>query len=255
MQPLVITFAFDLGEAEPQASPEGVGLAAMRDFVREVEEFLRGDDKEVDTAALNVAVVGGSFALRTECIALAPRLVADFQLLGASQALDGLGARRRDIVLTWQKRARSSRRFRYRIDAPMLATPLMVNAATDYHTDDSNEWVRVERYVRGEVLEVGGASSVNAHIRLPDGTKLQVDATREQLRDDKVNRLFKQAMVRFSAEFNVISNKYRGAKLIAFEEYEPKFDEKAFERLTQRGAKAWADVGDAAQWVESLRGS
>ena len=254
MQPLVITFAFDLGEAEPQASPEGVGLAAMRDFVREVEEFLRGDDKEVDTAALNVAVVGGSFALRTEGIAMAPRLVADLRLLGASQALDGLGARRRDIVLTWQKRARSSRRFRYRIDAPMLPTPLIVNAATDYHTDDSNEWVRVERYVRGEVLEVGGASSVNAHIRLPDGTKLQVDATREQLRNERENRLYKPVMVRFSAEFNVRTNALRNARLIEFSDYAPTFDEKAFARLTERGSRAWADVPNAADWIESLRG-
>ena len=253
MKPLVLTFAFDHVETGPPASPERVGLAAMRDFVREVEEFLRGDDKEVDTAALSVAVVGGSFALRTEAIALAPKLVSDLRSMAASQVIDSLGARRRDIMLTWQKRARSARRLHYCIEAPFLPAPLIVNAGTDFHTDDTNEWVRVERYVRGEVLEVGGASSVNAHIRLPDGTRLQVDATREQLRNERENRLYKPVMVRFSAEFNVRTNELRNARLIEFSDYAPKFDEKAMQRLTERGAKAWADVPDAADWVENLR--
>lgn len=253
MQPLVLTFAFDHDETGPAVSPAQVSLAAMREFVREVEDFLRGDDKEVDTAALNVAVVSGSFALRTESIALAPKLVSDLRLIGSSPILDALGAKRRDIMLVWQKRARGGRRLRYRIEAPFLSAPLIVSAVTDFHTDDANEWVRVERYVRGEVTEVGGARNVNAHIRLPDGSTLQVDATREQLRNERENRLYKPVMVRFSAEFNIRTNEYRDARLIEFSDYAPKFDEKSMQQLTERGAKAWADVPDAADWVDGLR--
>ena len=89
---------------------------------------------------------------------------------------------------------------------------------------------------------------------VPCASSLQVDATREQLREDRINRLFKPAMVRFRAEFNVVSNEYRDAQLIEFAEYEPRFDEKQFERMTERGSRAWADVSDAAEWVEALRG-
>lgn len=32
-------------------------------------------------------------------------------------------------------------------------------------------------------------------------------------------------------------------------------DQKYFERLTENGAKAWADVPDAAAWVREMRGS
>ena len=42
--------------------------------------------------------------------------------------------------------------------------------------------------------------------------------------------------------------------MIEFAEYEPHFDEKEFERMTERGSRAWADVEDAAEWVEVLRG-
>mgnify|MGYP000352281966 CR=1 FL=1 len=57
------------------------------------------------------------------------------------------------------------------------------------------------------------------------------------------------------AVIDAVAARYPAGKLIAFEEYGPMFDEKAFKRLTERGAKAWADVGDAAEWVEGLRGS
>ena len=255
MEPLVITFAFDDDSQASPATPEHVALGPLREFVKDVEDFLRGDDKEVDCASLTVSVVPGSFGLRTEPIALAPSLLRDLNLLACLQSIDAVSERRRNVVLAWQKRARGARRQRFRIEASSLASPLRVDASTDYRSDDADQWVKVERYIRGEVVEAGGARSVNAHIKLPNGITLAVDATREQLRDDKVNRLFKPAMVRFSAEFNVISNKYRGAKLIAFEEYEPKFDETVLGRLTQRGAKAWAEVDDAAEWVEGLRGS
>jgi hypothetical protein len=253
MEPLVLTFAFDDMDAGAPVSPACVGLAAAREFVREVEEFLRGDDKEIDTAALRVAVVDGSFALRTGAIAAAPGLVADLRRLRASELLEAMSARRRDVVLAWQKRARGARRIQYRIDASFLDAPVRVDAHTDFHADDADQWVRVERYVRGELLEIGGARNVNAHIRLPDGSTLQVDATREQLRSERENRLYKPVMVRFGAEFNVRTNAYRGARLIAFSDYQPSFDEKSLQRLTERGAKAWADIGDAAEWVESLR--
>jgi hypothetical protein len=255
MQPLVITFAFDDDAQALPATPASVALGSLREFTKDVEDFLRGDDKEVDCTNLMVAVVAGSFGLRTAPIALAPALVRDLALLARTQTIDAVSERRRNVLLGWQKRARGVRRQRFRIEASNLASPLRVDASTDYRSDDADQWVRVERYTRGEVVEVGGARSVNAHIKLPNGITLAVDATREQLRDDRANRLYKPAMVRFSADFNVITSQYRGAKLIAFEEYEPKFDEKSFNRLTDRGAKAWADVDDAAEWVEGLRGS
>jgi hypothetical protein len=253
MDPLVLTFAFDSDAGAAQTSPERVNLAAMREFVREVERFLRGDDKEVDTAALDVAVVSGSFALRTEAIAFAPRLVSDLRQLAHSPVLDAVSPRRRDIMAAWQKRARGQKRQNFRIEASFLSKPVSVTASTDFHTEDANEWVRVERYMRGVLTELGGTHSVNAHIRLPDGKPLQVDATREQLSNVRENLVYKAVMVRFSADYNVRTNEYRAARLIEFTDYKPAFDEKAMQRLTERGAKAWADVDDAAAWVEGIR--
>ena len=89
---------------------------------------------------------------------------------------------------------------------------------------------------------------------MPDGKQLTVDTDRSLLRDDKINRPYKPAMVRISAEYNVVTREYRKARLLEFVEHDSRFDEKEFAKLTDRGAKAWKDVAEAFAWVEALRG-
>ena len=63
------------------------------------------------------------------------------------------------------------------------------------------------------------------------------------------------AMVRISARYNVVTREYRDARLIEFVEHDTRIDEKQLDRLFERGARAWSDVADAAEWVEKLRGN
>ena len=74
------------------------------------------------------------------------------------------------------------------------------------------------------------------------------------LRDDAVNRLYKLAMLRIKAEYNVLTRELRNARLVEFVEYAPKVDEDDLARMTRRGAAAWKDVADATAWVDELRG-
>lgn len=237
-----------------EITPDRVPLSVLRSFVKDVDEFLRGDRGEVDTSELDVAVVEGSLGVLTEPTAH-PGLLRDLLHLANSEMTDGLNVKRRAVVERWQKAAHGMRRVRVEISAPMLAKPVVINAESDFHADDADQWVRVERYLRGEIYEIGGLRNVNAHIRLPDGKSIPVEAERDVLRADKTNRLYKPAMVRIAAEYNVATREYRNARLIEFVEHDSKLDEKDLDRLTQRGAKAWQDVPDASAWVESLRGN
>lgn len=237
-----------------EITPDRVPLHVLRTFAKDVDDFLRGDDNDVDTTALAVAVTSGSFGLRTEPTAN-PILLADLRQLGGSESLDRIDAKRRAVVERWQKAARGARGVRVEIQAEFMSSPIVIGADTDYRTDDADQWVRVERYVRGEIEDMGGHSRPNAHIRLPDGKSLLVEAAREVLRDEKINRLYKPAMVRITAEYNVVTRDYRNAKLIEFVEHDNRLDEKKMERLTQQGAKAWRDVPDAGAWIDALRGN
>ncbi len=250
-QPLLIALHDESGGYD--ISPARVPLAVLRSFARDVDEFLRGSHQDVDTAILDVAVLQGSLAVETTPIA-SPGLIADLRRLASSELIDAVDGKRRAVVERWQKQARGRRGVHVRIGAAFLPQPILISANSDFRADDADEWVRVERYFRGEIEEIGGHTRSNAHVRLPDGKTLVVDAPREFLRDDKVNRLYKPAMLRISAEYNVVTREYRQARLIQFVEQDSRPDEQGLRRLMERGAKAWADVPDAGAWVDDLRG-
>ena len=221
-QPISITLQ-DMSAGYP-VSPQRVPLAVLRSFARDVDDLLRGESAEIDTSKLDVKVFDGSLGVLTEPIAN-PGLLQDLKSLGYSELLEGVDAKRREVIERWQKAAKGVRNAVIRISAPFLQNDVVISSKTDFHADDADQWVTVERYVQGEVVEIGGQRNVNAHLRLPDGTLLAVESERAVFRDDKVNRLYKIAMVRITADYNVVTRKYRGAKLLAFEEHHNEVDE------------------------------
>jgi hypothetical protein len=249
-----ITLALDDQSGGFETTPDRVRLGDLARFADEVQSFLRGDTKEVDTSNLEVAIRQGSLAIQTAPVLGAPRLFADLQALLDGELLDGIDVKRKEIVERWQKATRQSRQVAYKISAPFLSRPVLVNADSDYRADDADQWVQVERYVRGEIQDLGGLTKANAHVRLPDGSTLRVTTDKEMLRDDKVNRLYKTAMLRIKAEYNVLTRELRNARLLEFVEYADKVEEPDLERLIRRGAAAWKDVDDPTAWVDDLRG-
>jgi hypothetical protein len=258
MQPAMeaqqVTFALTDTSAGYPVSPERVRLSALVEFSSDVAALLRGANRETDVGALDVTVETGSLAIRTSPLAIAPILFRDLRSLIDSERLDGLDAKRREVLERWQKLTRQIPELMFRISAPYLPKSVVVSYETDFHADDADQWVQVERYVRGEILDLGGATRANAHVRLPGGSTLKVSTERDVLRDDTTNRLYKQAMLRIRAQYNVLTRELRDARLVEFVEYAPHFDEGEMARLTRRGAEAWRDVPDATAWVEGLRG-
>lgn len=249
-----ITLALDDRSGGFETTPERVRLGDLARFAEDVQTFLRGDTKEVDAQNLEVAVQNGSLAIQTAPLMVAPRLFADLRALQDGELLEGIDVKRREVIERWQRAARQSRELTYKVSAPFLDRPVVVNADTDYRADDADQWVQVERYIRGEIQDLGGVTKANAHVRLPDGTTLKVTTEKDVLRDDTVNRLYKTAMLRIRAEYNVLTRELRGARLIEFVEYMAGVDEEELERLTRRGASAWKDVSDPTAWVDELRG-
>ncbi len=233
-------------------SPERVPLSLMKEFSADVETFLKGGEKEVDVKTITVAVVKGSYALETEPM-VAPMLFADlFQLLKSSD-LSLIDPKRKSVVAKWQSTAKSVATRAVKIMCGNLAT-LTIDRNTDFRLIEPEPWVDVERYVHGELMDLGGVASPNAHIKLPDGKNLTIKTDRGLIRAEKENLVYRNVHVRIRAKYNIATGEMRGASLIEFVEYAPRFDEAAFERLTANGREAWKDVEDPAGWVRKLRG-
>jgi len=249
-----VTLALDDHSGGFETTPARVRLADLARFVEDVQIFLRGETREVDTQSLEVAVRKGSLAIQTAPIPVAPRLFADLQALLKGELLDGVDPKRKEVMERWQKAARQTRGLAYRISAPFMQRPVVINADSDYRGDDADQWVQVERYIRGEIQDLGGSTKANAHVRLPDGSTLRVTTDKSLLREDKVNRLYKTAVLRVKAEFNVLTRQLRNAQLMEFVEYVDQIDEASLARLTRRGESAWKDVSNPTTWVDELRG-
>jgi hypothetical protein len=254
MDPQPITLSMVDNSAGYEATPERVRLGDLADFSSDVASFLRGDSREVDTRTLEIAIKKGSIALQTTPILIAPTLFRDLRLLLEGEFLDNLDGRRREVISHWQKSARQSGQVAYQISAPFLDRPVTINSESDYRADDADQWVQVERYIRGEIQDLGGQTKANAHVKLLDGSSLKVTTEKEVLRDDTINRLYKTSMLRINADYNVLTRELRNAHLIEFVEHSAIVDEDAISRLIRRGATAWKDVPNATNWVDELRG-
>lgn len=254
MEAQSVTMAMIDRSAGYEATPERVRLGELARFAEEVQTFLKGDTREVDAQDLEVSVQKGSLAIQTVPIHGAPKLFRDLQALGAGELLDSLDAKRREIIEKWQKAAKRTTDLAYRVAAPFLDAPVIISATTDYHSDDADQWVQVERYIRGVIENLGGVRQPNAHVRLPDGRTLVVATERELLSREPDNKVYKKAMLRIRAEYNVQTRELRNAKLLEFVDYTNDVDEAHLRRLGQRGSEAWKDVDDPTAWVDDLRG-
>ena len=98
MQAQRITIALIDHSAGFEASPERVRMSDLADFSADVATFFRGDGKDIDVKTLEVSIRNGSLAIETMPLSAAPRLFGDLSALLVSELLDGVDAKRREVM-------------------------------------------------------------------------------------------------------------------------------------------------------------
>ena len=249
--PIIISLEDDSPGYE--ISPARVPLATLAAFAGEVRDFLKGSGKDGDADAAEVAVVAGSLAVEARNFR-SPSLVHDLQMLSTTSDLDKIDPKRRAIVQRWQSSARKRASLKVRIKTHE-GVVIAISSQTNFRTENEQRLVNVERYVRGEVVDLGGVTQPNAHIKLPDGKTLVVRTDRELIRSETENHLYKQVHLRIRAKLDLATGELFDAQLVEFVHYSPQFDQQAFDKLTARGEEAWKDVNDPAEWVRHIRGA
>jgi hypothetical protein len=113
----------------------------------------------------------------------------------------------------------------------------------------------VEKYLHGIVVDMGGSTKANVHLKLENGVTLTIASTQDKLARGEQNRLYRPALLHVSAEENLLTGELRNLNLFDFEVHQPSYDDDEFNLMVERGTKAWADVPDATAWLETLRGN
>ena len=127
-------------------------------------------------------------------------------------------------------------------------------AGSDFARHDNALWVTVEKYLQGQVTDLGGKTP-NLHLLLADGSSVKVATSQEQVLGEEQNLVYRSALLRVRAEQDIASRRLRNVRLIEFVHPQSHFDANAFNAMVEKGRKAWADVPNASAWVEEQRGA
>ena len=239
-----------------EITPRTIGLSQFNEFNLQVETFIGGTQK-LKLDQVHVEVAQSSYVLR----ALLPAVVMvalepDLKLMARQDVLGELDIKRAEVVQKWQAQTKSNPDLTYEVrpKGEGLST-VRVSRETDYRIGEIVPWVAVEKYLFGQVVDMGGTQKANVHLKLQRGGKtLLVGASQSYLREQVENRLYHKALLHVRAEQHFRTGDLRNIQLISFADYQPSYNEEALERFTAKGTVAWADVPDAAQWVRDVRG-
>jgi hypothetical protein len=235
-------------------SPSHVSLALLSEFPKEVNDFLKGSNRDVDPSKVLVSIENGSLAFVAMGLLAANTLWTDLEHLKSMDSLSLIDPKRASVIERWQSAAQKNPHRCYLVvDQSSQMSFFSVDSTSDFHKMD-DMWVGVEKYLYGYVFDIGGSPKANVHLKLENGVTLLIAATKKLLVQGE-NRLYRYALLHITAEENLITGKLRNYKLVKFDDYQPSYDEAEFNLMIERGTKAWADVPDATEWLETLRGN
>ncbi len=240
-----------------QLTPENVDLPTLRGFLDEIEKLIKGDVPGASLANSKVRIEEGS----VRAVVMAGHLLissvnADMAMLEATGNLDLVQSKRAEVIEGWQKRTQRqpSRSYLVKDQSRANAKPLIIESGSQYQHGAENAWVKVEKYLAGRVVDLGGKQDPNVHLVLADtGKNIQVSATEQQLAAETENQLYKDVTLRVQAEQHLVTHALRKVRLLEFLHRTDGVDEEALKSLWENGREAWKDVPSATAWVEAMR--
>lgn len=241
-----------------EVTPANISFADFMRFNREVADFIVGSGNAGLLHDAHPEIEEGSHVVKVVLTAaLLQSIQPDYEKLLGGQSLRGMDAKRLAVVDKWQKRSRKNPD--YRVDLLPENTPLKpvhISAATDFHGADENQWVKIERYVRGRLFEQGGKNKANIHLTLEStGQDLVVETTQDFLNKLSGVKTYDMVEVQLVAEENQTTKELRNPRVIDVASKRPYYDEDELNRAIEKGTKAWAEVGDISKWVADQRGA
>lgn len=254
LPPNELRFAISDRIQDVELSPARVPLALLGEFQKDVSDFLKGSGKDVDPAQVHVSIEEGSLALRTENLSGAQTLWADLNSLNLPDALNRIDAKRAAVIERWQSAAKSNPARSYIVANTDKIPFFSVNNTTDFRLAQ-DIWVNVEKYLHGKIVDWGGKTKPNVHLELATGKTLTIESSQHLIAEEQQNLVYKLALLHVTAEESLVTGDLRNLRLLAIESHQPEYDENEFNQMVERGTKAWSDVGNVADWLESLRGN
>lgn len=257
-QPETVEFILEgVIAGQPVSATEGVPFNRFIEFNEDVQKYVQGSDNKTALHDVKIQVEDGSYLLRVLIpIGLLPSLITDTARLAQSASLADIDPNRARVISRWQERAKMEPALRYAVRSPRGAfAPVVISKDSVIQREQRVQWVDVERYLIGEITDWGGAQNSNVHLRPRNAREtIIIDATADQIREQRDNLVYHKAIVHVRAKQNPQTGELERYKLVELRAYKPDVEDARLQELFDRGAKAWGGTPDGGGWVEDLRG-
>lgn len=241
-----------------EVTPETIPFALFNEFNHEVQRLVLGSLKESKLEDAHGVIEKGSYKLIFPALpfAVLATLKPDLDVLANSQAIDRIDPKRADILEVWQNRATEDENHTYELEpAWFVARVIRIDRNSSFRKSSKSSWVRVEKYLLGQVENAGGAKNANVHLRVEaTGRTLVLDSDQNYIREMTENPLYKRYQAHVVAEENTDTGELRHARLVELVPFDSSYDEGALDALIAKATPRWTDVPDANAWLSDLRG-
>lgn len=234
-------------------SPAHIPLILLGEFQKDVNDFLRGSSRDLDLSKVIVSIEEGSLAFVASGLLSARSLWSDLEHLGFTKTLGLIDPKRAGVLERWQNAAQKNPNRRYSVSDLSDRVFFSIDSTSSLQRIGES-WVYVEKYMYGNIVDMGGSTRANVHLKLASGETLTIASTQELLAQGEQNRLYRPALLHITAEENLHTGELRHLNLIAFEDYHPGYDENQFRLMVERGTRAWSDTPNSTERIEKLRG-
>ncbi len=244
--------------AGKQISPDNSNLQMLTDLADSMNRFIKGKTKS-STNDITVSIKHGSFALLAQGGESLMPAISDYRIVLESGKLDGIDPVRAGVLKDLQSKAKkfTNRKFIIsdNIHNNFDGNSIILSYDSDYKAEKESVWAESDVYEYGTIVDIGGKTKTNVHLVLEDGRTIVLDANTNQIANDRKNRLYRKQLVKIKVEQNLESGETRNEHLEEFLEYDPKFDEEEYKKVSLLVKRSWADVPDINAWVENMRGN
>jgi hypothetical protein len=238
--------------SELEISPNNISLSLISAFAKDIHDLVNSlqDGKKEDILA---SIENGSFKFNT-IIALSAFniLSAEINTLNQTKDFSTIQTRTASIFETWYNKSKENPDLEFEI-IPQNKESLKLNSNVIFQRTDENVWVESELFLFGVITDLGGAQKPNIHLKTEDGKSITIVCTKEDLINEKENRVYHSSAIRVTANQNLYTGEIRDPKFLGFIEYNPTFNEAELLSTIEKGRNAWSDIDNHIEWVRNLR--
>tara|TARA_R110002124_G_scaffold219424_1_gene385300 strand:- start:6681 stop:7457 length:777 start_codon:yes stop_codon:yes gene_type:complete len=246
------------GEAEGiKISPSSTDISEIKTFISDIESLVRGDfhgnDKpkvvlnsfEDGSLDFNVGIEEG---LKTE------EFFQHISSLHNNMELDPLlfGSKRANVLFKWQKIA-TQNDLNFLIGSDDIVSTIQISSETDFKIVEPKV-IKSEIILFGLITDIGGKNNPNIHITTEKFGEVLVSCTKDKIRQDDVNRLYKKFGIRTNSLVNIRDKEILESEFIQFIDKPKKLTKEKLNNFINKSKTFWDEIEDPVLWVREQRG-